>query len=87
MPFSFTAIKFLLTDTRVPKDTKLQVENVRQRKGRVGHQRVAIMKRGGGTDSILFKFPSVLDPLIESVQGISNECRALFDALGTVILL
>ncbi|KAJ3160165.1 hypothetical protein HDU86_001001 [Geranomyces michiganensis] len=53
----FNSLRFLLTDTCVPKNTKRQVEMVRTRKTR---------------------FPSVMDLLIDSVEQIVQECKAVF---------
>ncbi|KAI8922399.1 ribosomal protein S5 domain 2-type protein [Powellomyces hirtus] len=53
----FGSLRFMLTDTRVPKNTKRQVELVRERK---------------------LRFPLAMDLLIDSVQGIVEECKSLF---------
>ncbi|KAJ3173435.1 hypothetical protein HDU87_007596 [Geranomyces variabilis] len=61
----FSSLRFLLTDTCVPKNTKRQVEMVRTRK---------------------MRFPSVMDLLIDSVENIVKECKAVFRdiAQGTI---
>ncbi|KAJ1560953.1 hypothetical protein HK096_006597 [Nowakowskiella sp. JEL0078] len=53
----FTSVRFLLINTKVPKDTKVQVEKVRNLK---------------------MMFPNVVNPLLDSVQAISDSCIDFF---------
>ncbi|KAJ3127268.1 hypothetical protein HK098_006542 [Nowakowskiella sp. JEL0407] len=54
----FISFRFLLTNTKVPKDTRMQVDKVRQ---------------------LWNSYPSVVNPLFESVQAISDTCIGLFE--------
>ncbi|KAJ3150843.1 hypothetical protein HDU89_002840 [Geranomyces variabilis] len=62
----FSSLRFLLTDTCEPKNTKRQVEMVRTRK---------------------LQFPSVMDLLIDSVENIVQECKAVFRNVEQGIIL
>ncbi|KAF9353962.1 hypothetical protein BGX26_008267 [Mortierella sp. AD094] len=57
----FQSLKFILTNTRVPRETQVLVANVRKL-----HE----------------KFPSVVNPMLDSINEISISCKQLFGQEG-----
>ncbi|KAF9115416.1 Mevalonate kinase [Mortierella sp. AM989] len=57
----FQSLKFILTNTRVPRETQVQVANVRKL-----HE----------------KFPTVVNPMLDSINEISVSCKQLFSQDG-----
>ncbi|KAF9099618.1 Mevalonate kinase [Mortierella sp. AD031] len=57
----FQSLRFLLTNTRVPRETQVQVANVRKL-----HE----------------KFPTVVNPMLDAINEISNSCRDIFSQEG-----
>ncbi|KAF8977989.1 hypothetical protein BGZ46_006963 [Entomortierella lignicola] len=57
----FQSLKFILTNTRVPRETQVQVANVRK---------------------LHDKFPSVVNPMLDSINEISISCKQLFGQAG-----
>ena len=61
-------MRFLLIDTKVPKNTKRQVQLFRERKDAViffGYH-------------LYQQLPAIMNPLIQSIGAISLECKSLF---------
>ncbi|KAG0281680.1 hypothetical protein BGZ95_000533 [Linnemannia exigua] len=57
----FQSLRFLLTNTRVPRETQVQVANVRK---------------------LHDKFPTVVNPMLDAINEISNSCKAIFSQDG-----
>ncbi|KAF9135446.1 hypothetical protein BGW39_002913 [Mortierella sp. 14UC] len=57
----FQSLRFLLTNTRVPRETQVQVANVRK---------------------LHDKFPTVVNPMLDAINEISNSCKDLFSQEG-----
>ncbi|RUS20310.1 ribosomal protein S5 domain 2-type protein [Endogone sp. FLAS-F59071] len=55
----FTSLRFLLTNTKVPRSTKLLVAGVGEKKK---------------------SYPGVIDPILDAIQGISDECKEVLRA-------
>lgn len=55
----FTSLRFLLTNTKVPRSTKLLVAGVGEKKKR---------------------YPRVIDPILDAIQGVSDECKEVLRA-------
>jgi mevalonate kinase len=73
--YSFKSFRFLLTDSRVPRDTKKLVAGVAEKKLAVSFfvlRVLLILKR---SDHIILQEPAVVEHLLDSIQSISNEAR------------
>ncbi|KAF9910271.1 hypothetical protein EC991_007000 [Linnemannia zychae] len=57
----FQSLRFLLTNTRVPRETQVQVANVRK---------------------LHDKFPTVVNPMLDAINEISNSCKDIFSQEG-----
>ncbi|KAF9280536.1 hypothetical protein BGZ88_012123 [Linnemannia elongata] len=57
----FQSLRFLLTNTRVPRETQVQVANVRK---------------------LHDKFPTVVNPMLDAINEISNSCKNIFSQDG-----
>ncbi|KAG0378447.1 MAG: mevalonate kinase-like protein [Linnemannia gamsii] len=57
----FQSLRFLLTNTRVPRETQVQVANVRK---------------------LHDKFPTVVNPMLDAINEISNSCKDIFSQDG-----
>ncbi|KAF9153004.1 hypothetical protein BG015_004291 [Linnemannia schmuckeri] len=57
----FQSLRFLLTNTRVPRETQVQVANVRK---------------------LHDKFPTVVNPMLDAINEISNSCKTIFSQDG-----
>ncbi|KAF9134294.1 hypothetical protein BGX30_011991 [Mortierella sp. GBA39] len=57
----FQSLRFLLTNTRVPRETQVQVANVRK---------------------LHDKFPTVVNPMLDAINEISNSCKDIFSQGG-----
>ncbi|KAK3805708.1 MAG: mevalonate kinase [Linnemannia elongata] len=57
----FQSLRFLLTNTRVPRETQVQVANVRK---------------------LYDKFPTVVNPMLDAINEISNSCKDIFSQGG-----
>ncbi|RUS27193.1 GHMP kinase [Jimgerdemannia flammicorona] len=55
----FSSLRFLLTNTKVPRSTKLLVAGVGDKKS---------------------SYPSIMDPILDAIQGVSDECKDVFQA-------
>ncbi|KAI9099338.1 ribosomal protein S5 domain 2-type protein [Phlyctochytrium arcticum] len=69
----FASLRLLLVDTRVPKNTKHQVEKFRNCMDEV---------LGPGITLRSVQFPSTTLPMVESIGAISSQCEDIFDALA-----
>ncbi|KAF9546500.1 hypothetical protein EC957_009714 [Mortierella hygrophila] len=57
----FQSLRFILTNTRVPRETQVQVANVRK---------------------LHDKFPTVVNPMLDAINEISNSCKDIFSQDG-----
>jgi mevalonate kinase len=73
--YSFKSFRFLLTDSRVPRDTKKLVAGVAAKKLAVSFIVLHVLLVPKDLIIVLLQEPAVVEHLLDSIQSISNEAR------------
>ncbi len=73
--YSFKSFRFLLTDSRVPRDTKKLVAGVAAKKLAVSFIVLHVLPVPKDLIIMLLQEPAIVEHLLDSIQSISNEAR------------
>ncbi|XP_035747472.1 mevalonate kinase isoform X3 [Egretta garzetta] len=69
-------LRILLTNTQVPRSTKVLVAGVKEKILKVQHLR----GRGDG-NACWGRFPAIMNPVLDSIDAISQECQSVLEAM------